>query len=214
MRLARAAAPALAAALLAGALLSGCPLPQPLPDYPEGQPVTPPRIVVDDGTRQVTPSDTVVRVPAGCATPPAYDLSAHLRVANTSEVVIGRTFVNYDPADTSTVSPVGGDDRIDPPGEGSADPTLRQTRTFTFRPYDFAPAAGTGGGDPRNAGAVHVVELVVSNFFDPTAVLGSPLPFRTPCNPSVDGCPDLVFEVQLHRWVFVTVAESAAVQCP
>jgi hypothetical protein len=122
--------------------------------------------------------------------------------------------VNYDRFNSSTVSPQGGDDRIDPPGAGSADPTLRQTRTFTFRPYDFAPAAGTGGGDARNPGAVHVVELVVSNFFDPSAGLDAPLPFRTPCNPTVQGCPDLAFEVQLHRWVFITVAESAAVPCP
>lgn len=214
MRL-RPLAPALAGALLAGAVLSGCPLPQPLPDYPEGQPVTPPRIVVNDGTRQVERPETVVRVPAGCAAGPAYDLAAHLRVANTSEVVIGRTFVNYDPANSSRVTPQGGDDRIDPPAPGAPDPTLRRTRTFTFRPYDFAPAAGTGAGDARSAGAVHVVDLVVSNFFDPSGDdLSAPLPFRTPCSPAAPGCPDLIFEVQLHRWVFVTVPESGDVPCP
>ena len=49
------------------ALLAGCPLPQPLPDYPEGQPITPPRIVVDDTFRTVAYPESVVRVPAGCA---------------------------------------------------------------------------------------------------------------------------------------------------
>jgi hypothetical protein len=53
------------------------------------------------------------------------------------------------------------------------------------------------------AGTVRVVDLVVSNGFDPRLEL--PLPMRTP----LPG-----FETQVHRWVFVLVPESPAVPCP
>jgi len=207
----RASAPARAGALaaLAAALLAGCPIPQPLPDYPPGQPITPPRIVVNDGTRQIAFPDTVVRVPAGCATEPLYVLSAPLRDANTIETVVARWFVNYDPTSTSAARPLAEAD-ISPPAASEPDPTLRVTPEITFHPYDHVPAAGTGGGDPRAAGAVTVLELVVSNGFDSTADTVStdplpPLPYRTP-RPQ--------FEIQLHRWVFVAVPPAGDVTCP
>jgi hypothetical protein len=197
------------AALGAVAALAGCPIPQPLPDYPEGQPITPPRIVVNDGTRQITRPETVVRVPAGCGTAPIYELSAPLRDANTIETVVARWFVNYDPASTSAARPFAEDEILPLPPE-ALDPTLRDTHPFTFRPYDHPPAVGTGGGVPSAAGALHVLELVVSNGFDPAADTVSvnplpPLPYRT---------PRASFEIQLYRWMFVAVPQGGDVTCP
>ena len=56
------------AAAVAAVLLAGCPLPQPLPDYPEGEPITPPRIVVDDTIRSVTYSGYTVAYCPTCQT--------------------------------------------------------------------------------------------------------------------------------------------------
>lgn len=180
--------------------LAGCPIPQPLPDYPKGQPVTPPRIVVDDTVRRVAYPETVVRVPAGCAVEPVYPLDANLRDV-TSEPFAVRWFVNYDPKSQPTFVPQQRDDVQSVSGSD-----LRQLpRPFPFPPYQYAPAAGsaTAGAEP---GALHVVELVVSNGFDGNADSASAaLPYRTPL---------LGFEVQVYRWVFLTVPASADVPCP
>lgn len=189
-----AVAPALAAAL------SGCPIPQPLPDYPAGA-VTPPRIVVDG----IGNGQTVVRVPAGCPAAPTYDLGATLIDVDTIEVVQARWFVNYEPGDSSRYTPLN---EADIPGANANPPvTERTVPKFTFRPYDgFPTIENTGAGSGRNAGAMHVVELVVSNGFDPAAN-GFPatLPNRTP----LPG-----FETQVYRWMFITVPQSATVVCP
>jgi hypothetical protein len=198
------------AALALGAALAGCPIPQPLPDYPAGT-VTPPRIVVD----RIAQSETVVRVPASCTTHPTYDLNATLIDVNTFEVVRARWFVNYDPTDLSFYPPKRENDisgvNANPPV------TERTVPTFTFDPYASIPTVGgTGGGSGQNAGAMHVVELVVSNGFDPAADPGSPLaalPYRTPLRG---------FETQMYRWMFLTVPESVGctagtpgcVKCP
>ena len=194
-------------ATLAAALLVGCPLPQPLPDYPEGQPVTPPRVVVDDTIRSVAYPDSVVRVPAGCPLEPVYPLSTSLRDAITNEDVVVRWFVNYDLANQPTLTP-----EFEDPIVGAGDDAFdRETRTFEFPAYQYASVAGSGA--TRSAGALHVVELVVSNGFDPSA--DSPtaeLPYRK---------PKLGFEVQVYRWVFLTVSPTpddctgqACVTCP
>jgi len=188
------------AALAAAIALAGCPLPQPLPDYPAGT-VTPPRIVVD----QISRGETVVKVPASCPTPPVYELTAGLIDVNTIELVRARWFINYNPTDSSRYTPLQQDDI---PGIDATPPvTERTVPPYTFRPYDgFPTIEGTGGNSGQNVGAVHVLELVVSNGFDPAAV--SPpaaLPNRTP----LPG-----FETQLHRWVFLTVNASPSVPCP
>ncbi|HEY6005416.1 MAG TPA: hypothetical protein VIV57_21230 [Anaeromyxobacter sp.] len=189
-------------AWLALAALAGCPIPQPLPDYPAGSPVTPPRIVVD----RIPNADTVIRVPAGCTTAPAYDLGATLIDVITIDVVRVRWFVNYDPNDSSRYRPEQEADifgvNVNPPV------TERTVPTFTFRPYDgFPTIANTGGGSGRNEGALHVVELVVSNGFDPAATDNPPsaLPYRTPL---------AGFETQVYRWTFLTVLPSPTVTCP
>ncbi|HET7824161.1 MAG TPA: hypothetical protein VFK90_02465 [Anaeromyxobacter sp.] len=188
----------MAAALAATAALVGCPIPQPLPDYAAGTAITPPRIVVDG----ITSGGTVVRVPAGCTTAPTFPLDAKIIDVNTIEPVVARWFVNYDPNDSAryswekefTILGVS----VNPPV------TERQVPTYTFHPYDSFPTIeNTGGGTGKNVGAVHIVELVVSNGFDPNANDNPPsaLPNRTP-SPG--------FETQLYRWMFLTVPESPA----
>jgi hypothetical protein len=183
------------AAMVAAVILAGCPLPQPLPDYPEGEPVTPPRIVVDDTIRMVPHPETVVRVPAGCPNAPLYQLATSLRDAITNEDIVARWFVNYDPANQPSVNPLF--PQVIPPPDGG-DQTLRATPTFEFPPYQYASV--TGSGATSGPGALHVVELVVSNGFDPNSDSPSaPLPYRK---------PKLGFEVQVYRWVFLTVSPS------
>ena len=81
---------------------------------------------------------------------------------------------------------------------------------FVFEPYGYPPAAdappaATGPPWPE-PGILRVVELVVSNGFDP-ASLGT-------TGPLANRATKPGFETQVHRWVFLSVAESSAVRCP
>ncbi len=200
-----------AAVLILLALTAGCPLPQPLPEYPKGT-VTPPRILMDG----MEHGDTVLRVPAGCGTGPAYDLSASLVDNITSEAVSARWFVDYDRYNSARCVLATTESVLVGPGDGAADPTHREVPPYPFAPNDH-PAYLGAGGSPSSAGVVHVVELVVSNRFDNTAdsnalcVPGDtgPLPFRTPAR---DG--DVQFETQTFRWVFVSEPFSTELPCP
>jgi hypothetical protein len=179
-----------AAASLAGALLlAGCPIPQPLPDYPPGT-ITPPRIL----TESLTIQESIIFVPAECTSTvpgPAYTLGARLFDSNNIEQVQARWFVNYP-------------DRVDPVVEASVppdgDPTVfgREVEPYVFHPYEFAPPQG-GGARPFNTpGTIRVVELLVSNaFFDPPG--NAPVAWRSPA-------PN--FETQLQRWTFLLVDGS------
>jgi hypothetical protein len=203
-----------AVAGLALLALAGCPIPQPLPEYPPGQPITPPRIVVDDTVHVISPSDTVVRVPASCPSAPVFSLQAMLRHDRTDEAVSARWFVNYDPTSQQRSAYLPNSGEIPPPGANATDPTLRTVPAFSFRPYDFPPVAATGAAS-SSVGAVNVVELVLSNGFDPAYDKPPPevpLPYRKPL---------LNYEVQVYRWVFVTTPEdpttctgTACVRCP
>ncbi len=181
-----------AVALAVALLLAGCPIPQAVPDYSAG-PVTPPRIVVDNSTTQIAYPATVIRVPAGCAAHPTFDLSTELRDSDTVESIQARWFVNYDLANGFSQTPQHQQTILD---VDSNDPTLRRTDTWTFDPYAYPSyTGGVGSAD----GALHVVELVVSNGFSG----GGPLPNRSPA---------AGFEVQLYRWVFLNAPEP--VGCP
>jgi hypothetical protein len=197
------------AAIAAGAALAGCPIPQPLPDYPAGT-ITPPRILVDgiDGH-----GSAVRLVPANCPGPqPSYPLTAQIHDTNTIETVEARWFVNYDARYLRYYAPIHTDTV-----QGGPDPLIL-TRSvppaahgpLEFQPYQHPPAAdappaGTGPTWP-DPNIVRVVELVVSNGFDPAAEDSPhPLPRRT----ALPG-----FETQMYRWVFVTVQPSALVPCP
>lgn len=190
--------------LPAAVLLAGCPLPQPLPDYPAGN-VTPPRILTDG---LASASGTAVTfVPANCATQePTYTLRARVSDTNTIETIEARWFVNYDRDSVLNRQPqLPGSGPIPP----NADTTIleRQVPLFTFKPYDYEAMPGTSAapGPSQDAGLTRIVELVVSNGFDPSKnTEESKLPFRMPL---------LGFETQVHRWVFVTVPPSAKVPC-
>lgn len=183
-----------------GVLLAGCPIPQPLPEYSAGT-VTPPRILMDEVPFS---DDAVIFVPANCPTTaePVYPLWARFVDSNTLEGVEARWFVNYDWRDrphnriwqASVIPP-------------NADPNnlTRTVPTWTFAPYEAPPPRGvvlTGPPYP-DADVVRVVELVVSNGFDPalleTIAIGA------------NRAPKPKFETQNHRWVFVT---SSLVPCP
>lgn len=191
-------------------LLAGCPLPQPLASYPSGT-VTPPRILMDT----IAFRDTVIEVPAGCGSSPSYSLAATLVDNDTTESVTARWFVDYDRHNSARCAPTVPQSVILAPTEGATDPTRRAVSPYFFVPYDHLPPVGPVTS-PDGAGALHVVELVVSNDFDTSvddvALCGADTtiyPFRTPA--SLGG---VEFETQVYRWVFLNVAPTAGVTCP
>ncbi|MFT3916105.1 MAG: hypothetical protein QM704_19060 [Anaeromyxobacteraceae bacterium] len=193
--------------------LAACPLPQPLPDYSVGQTVTPPRIVVDDTVHKVTPYEAVVEVPAGCTgKKPTYDLQVYLRDSNTTETIVGRWFVNYTGVALSPSVVIQQADDIPAPPTNATEPDLRQSNVFVFSPYDRAPYGATGAGDSRSVGALNVVEYVVSNGFDTNN--GNADVDRPNRRPAEATKTTPAFEVQVYRWVFLTVTPSATTACP
>ncbi|BDG06584.1 hypothetical protein [Anaeromyxobacter oryzae] len=189
--------------LAATLLLAGCPLPQPLPDYPAGT-VTPPRILAASTTRGV---ESLIPVPAGCATEPTLDLDATIFYQDTVTVE-ARWFVDYKTTEPSryAIQNTSGITAVPP----DPDPTVltRAVPRFHFRPYGYpVPDELAGGLDRQAPGVVHVVELVVSNGFDASADV--PEPNRTPAHTSTGQ-----FEIQTYRWTFVNVAPNATVTCP
>jgi hypothetical protein len=188
--------------VLAGALaalaLAGCPLPQPLPDSPKGT-ITPPRIVMDaimvDGGK--ADAQPIVFVPAGCGTAPSYTLSATLIDANTLEQVEARWFIDY--VATDSLRWYWHYNELVAPAQTSTD-LSRAVTPFTFKPYDQPPLAGLGSAGNNAPGVVHVVELVVSNGFDPSGAAADP-PFRGPA---------IGFETQVYRWTFVNVVPGSS----
>jgi len=207
---------ALAAAGLA-LVLAGCPIPQPLPNYPAGT-ITPPRIVMDD-IIGATDGNPMIFVPAGCrTTEPSYSLAASVSDTNTIEAIEARWFVNYDanlPANYNYLKPPSGSI---PPNADTTD-LIRPIPPLTFLPYRSPPSPAAVKVDPKlnvdpnpatglwdQPGILRVVELVVSNGFDPSPITtASELPNRK---------PKQGFETQAFRWVFLSVSESAAAPCP
>lgn len=190
-----------AALPLLAVLLAGCPIPQPLPDYPPGT-ITPPRILVDDQLG----NGAVVLIPANCATAPTRVLAPKIVDSNTIESIEARWFVNYDFRDTAW-NRIWQENVVPP----NADPT-NLTRTlppFTFEPYNHHPPYGTPplpGPLYPQAGVLRVVELVVSNGFDPGAL--------STIVPAANRAALAGFETQVYRWVYLTVPESSSVPCP
>lgn len=200
-----------ALAILLGAALAGCPLPQTLPEYPNSGTITPPRIQSDT----VTPVDSVLLVDAGCSgldTDHVFRLSASLVDENTYEKVEVRWFVDYDPL-RSTVKPVFPLDQfIDGPADGST--IVRTVAPYDFQPFTFDPIQFGSPTEPRpgqnfrDSGGLHVVELVVSNAFaseDPPPQPAHTRPYRTPLKTDTQ-----TFETQVYRWVFHYVPTGTA----
>lgn len=203
--------PRTVAALAAAAALVGCPIPQPLPDYPAGT-ITPPRILT--ATLPIA-GDSIIPVPADCSTTsPQYDLGGRIFYQDSVKVE-ARWFVDYR-KDLTSRTVIQNTNREVPP---DPDPLVldRDLPGFAFRPYDYPIPAELGlavGTTTSSPGVAHVVELVVSNGFDPAA---SAPPAAAPNKTPLPG-----FETQLYRWMFFTVAESTGcaygdpgcVKCP
>lgn len=176
----RATAPALSALALS-ALLSGCPLPQALPEFPSTGAITPPRIV----SETATPLDTIIEVAPNCLTSPTFTLSASLVYENTIDNVEARWFVDYLPGNLQREAPRRPPEVIQPVDDLT---TVRAVTPWDFRPYDF----DANGQASRDEGDLHVVELVVSNRFQAGAGTG-PRPYRS---------TEANFATQVQRWVF------------
>jgi hypothetical protein len=176
-------------ALLLGLLLAGCPLPQAVPSYPTTGKIAPPRIQAD----AASPAETIIDVSPSCpGGDPAFTLAASLVDENTLEAVEARWFVDYQPSSQARRTIYGGPEIINAPSDGIT--TVRSIAPFTFHPSGFDPSEPAGADQAfRDAGGLHVVELVVSNGFEPVSNTGVALPNRTPQHN---------FETQVFRWAF------------
>jgi hypothetical protein len=201
------------AALIAAALavgLGGCPIPQPVPDYPAGT-VTPPRILMDAvDLEPSTDGNPIIFVPAGCPTTaiPSYSLATSVSDPTTFEAIEARWFVNYDPGSTPNYT-IQQTNTIQP----NADTTnlIRLVPAFVFKPYDYPPSPTVAQGvspvpKPGSTSTwysqgdiLRVVELVVSNGFEPATTVD--LPNKKP-RPG--------FATQTYRWVFLS---TTSVSC-
>jgi len=177
----------LCAVFAAGAILGGCPIPQPLPGVGPidgGLPVTPPRVLTDSAHPglAMTGYGPIAGPIASCPAGSHFDVSATLVDENSEEPVEVRWFVDYDPESQPLRTPLQ-IQTLPPPADSTQ--YLRYPSSFPFTPWDF----------DRPAERVHVVELTVSNGFLPVGVAGPPgsLPNRT-------AAPG--FEVQVFRWTF------------
>ncbi len=171
-----------AAALAVAATLVGCPLPQPLPAYPDSGRVPSPRIL----TEAVLPNATILKVASGCPDP-VFQVSAAIVDDTTTEAVVARWFIDYDTSAARSV--IYQESTIQPPPDGV-------TRERAVPPYAFQAYSGWD----TTPGVVHVVELVVSNGFAPEPqppALPNPVPNRTPLQSGTQK-----FETQSFRWVF------------
>lgn len=161
------------AALVALALLAGCPLPQALPDtVAAGASGFGPRIPFE----LVSPQATVIEVRKDCGAAPAFRLRATLTDRDQLERVEARWFADYQvPGNVGIL-------RSDFP-DGNGQDFLRPVPELVYSlPDGSGPVFGT-----------HVVELVVSNGFKTLDLASDPLPNRMPV-------PDR--DTQTFRWVF------------
>jgi hypothetical protein len=174
-------------AVVAAATLAGCPIPQPVPEYPATGVVAPPTILMD----LVTPPGTFIPIPASGCSAPVYTLSASIEDLDTTERVDARWFIDYDPSNALTRDPIGGSIEV-LVDTTAADPTIRPVPEFGFTAYDVV----------HGVGAAHVVELVVSNGFA-----------AEPADPPAGWLPNKMpapqFQTQTYRWLFTYVDPAA-----
>ncbi len=176
----------LLATLAGGAVLGGCPIPQPLPGVGSidgGLPITPPRVLTSSAEPGLAMTDYRTSASATPCPPGSFfEVSATLIDENSEEPVEVRWFVDYDPDNQLKRTPLQ-IETLPPP----ADPQQfrRFPGPFPFSPWDF----------DRPTERVHVVELTVSNGFLPVGAVVPPgaLPNRT-------AAPG--YEVQIFRWTF------------
>jgi len=173
----------LLAALAGGALLGGCPIPQPLPGVGSidgGLPITPPRILTTSAEPGLAMTDYGPL--ASCPPGSLFEVSAEVIDENSEEPVEVRWFVDYAPDNQLLRTPLQVE-TLPPP----TDPQQykRFPKAFAFVPWDF----------DRPTERVHVVEMTISNGFLPVGAAVPPgdLPNRT-------AAPG--YEVQIFRWTF------------
>ena len=137
----------LLAALAGGALLGGCPIPQPLPGVGSidgGLPITPPRILTTSAEPGLAMTDYGPL--ASCPPGSLFEVSAVVIDENSEEPVEVRWFVDYAPDNQLRRTPLQ-IETLPPP----ADPQQykRFPKAFPFAPWDFDSAtdAGARGGD-------------------------------------------------------------------
>lgn len=183
------AALALAAAGAAALVAGGCPLPQPLAEVArtDGGSVSTPVLLPDTAV----PAGAIVYVRRDCAAGARFTLSIEAEDFDTAESVEARWFVDYQPSNTG----YRGSTDVTPSGNPN-DPS-RVVQPLTFAAY----AAGAS----MPAGAVDVVDVVVSNGFLPISDLTQP--FQRAAAPP--------YVTQSYRWVFQYLdAGDARGSCP
>jgi hypothetical protein len=154
------------------ALLAGCPLPQSIPSSVGNGPGL--QIVFE----LMSPRTTFIDIAKGCPSRPTFTLRGSLSDVDLTEHIEARWFADYDPISSYGILRED-TDVLD--GNGVA--VLRPLPDFVYAPSDWA---GPGY-------AVHVVEVVVSNGFDPRPnQLELAMPNRTPSSG----------QSQSFRWVF------------
>lgn len=177
----------LLAVLAGGALLGGCPIPQPLPGVGSidgGLPITPPRVLTGSAQPSLAMTDYGPLPP--CPVGSAFEVSATVVDENSEEPVEVRWFVDYDPGNQALRTPLQ-IETLPPPADQQQ--YKRFPKAFPFSPWDF----------DRPAERVHVVEMTISNGFLPVGAAVPPggLPNRT-------AAPG--YEVQIFRWTFQPAA--------
>jgi hypothetical protein len=173
----------LVVAMACGALLGGCPIPQPLPGVGSidgGLPITPPRVQTTSAVPVLAMTDYAPR--ASCPAGSLFQVSATVIDENAEEAVEVRWFVDYDPNNQLARTPL--QIQILPAPTDSTQ-YRRFPNPFPFSPWDFdLPTV-----------QVHVVEMTISNGFLP---VGAPVP---PGDlPNRTAAPG--YEVQVFRWTF------------
>jgi hypothetical protein len=173
----------LVATLAGGALLGGCPIPQPLPGVGSidgGLPITPPRVM----TTSAVPGLAMTDYGPASSCPPGsrFQVSATVIDENSEEPLEVRWFVDYDPDNQLLRTPLQ-IETLPPPADSQQ--YRRFPKSFPFSPWDF----------DRPSERVHVVEMTISNGFLPVGAVVPPgdLPNRT-------AAPG--YEVQIFRWTF------------
>jgi hypothetical protein len=129
---------------------------------------------------------------------------------NSIEAIEARWFVNYDFHEPLYRHMWRSPPDVVSPSVDTTDLT-RVLPSFTFQPYTAPPPYGTTAPmDPSGLwtgeGIVRVVEVVVSNGFDPASVNSD--------GPAANRAVKQGFETAAYRWVFLTVSQSQTIQCP
>jgi len=173
----------------AAALLSGCPIPQAVPEIvlsPGGSLVPASRIVPE----QTTPASTFIDLSRGCAEAPRVEFRAIISEFDARATPEARWFIDYDPSTSYGVIKLES-----PPAPADTGNPYRTLTPLVFHAVRWQ--------DP--AVPVQVVELVVSNGFAKLGDLTVALPNRS---------PQRDYETQVFRWLIRYVPSGGVCSLP